>query len=90
MATNTSPERPAIALRCGNIKATMWQNVSEKRPSFATTFSRPFKDQSDVWRNITSFGHSRLNSITRLARFPGTHYRTDSTLASTQPWLDTR
>jgi len=90
MATDTSPERPAIALRCGNIKATMWQNVSEKRPSFATTFSRPFKDQSDVWRNGTSFGHSASIALLALARSPGTHYRTDSTLASTQPWLDTR
>jgi len=40
----------------GNIKATIWQNVSEKGPFFATTFSRPFKDQSGAWRNGTSFG----------------------------------
>ena len=48
--------KPANTLRCGNIKATIWQNVSEKGPFFATTFSRPFKDQSGAWRNGTSFG----------------------------------
>ena len=45
MATNISSKRPATTLRCGNIKATIWQNVSENGPFFATTFSRPFKDQ---------------------------------------------
>ena len=44
MATNN--KKPTHTLRCGNIKATIWQNVSEKGPFFATTFSRPFKDQS--------------------------------------------
>ena len=28
MATNTSSKRPATTLRCGNIKATIWQNAS--------------------------------------------------------------
>ena len=63
MATNTSSKRPATTLRCGNIKATIWQNVSEKGPFFATTFSRPFKDQSGEWRNGTSF---RLNALEAL------------------------
>ena len=40
MATTNS-----TTLRCGNIEATIWQNVSEKRSFCATTFSRPFKDQ---------------------------------------------
>ena len=31
---------------------SIWQNVSEKAPFFATTFSRPFKDQSGQWRNF--------------------------------------
>nr|WP_281720148.1 hypothetical protein [Nitrosomonas nitrosa] len=34
----------------------IWQNVSENGPFFATTFSRPFKDQAGAWRNGTSFG----------------------------------
>ncbi len=35
-----------LKLRCANIKATIWQNVMEKDSFFATTFSRPFRDQS--------------------------------------------
>lgn len=53
MATN---KKPGNTLRCGDIKTTIWHNVSEKGPFFATTFSRPFKDQVGVWRNGTSFG----------------------------------
>jgi len=54
-------------LRCGNIKATIWQNVSEKGPFFATTFSRPFKDQSGAWRNGTSFGLNDLKVFVNVA-----------------------
>jgi hypothetical protein len=60
MATNN---KPANTLRCGNIKATIWQNVSEKGPFFSTTFSRPFKDQSGAWRNSTSFSLNDLEAL---------------------------
>jgi hypothetical protein len=65
MATNN---KPANQLRCGNIKATIWQNVSEKGPFFATTFSRPFKDQFGAWRNGTSFGLNDLEALVTVAR----------------------
>ena len=64
MATN---KKPANTLRCGNIKATIWQNVSEKGPFFSTTFSRPFKDQSGAWRNSTSFGLHDLEALLTVA-----------------------
>jgi hypothetical protein len=67
MATNHSSKRPATTLRCGNIKATIWQNVSENGPFFATTFSRPFKDQSGAWRNSTSFGLNDLEALMNVA-----------------------
>jgi hypothetical protein len=51
MATNNSSKGPATTLRCGNIKATIWENTGEKGSFFAATFSRPFKDQSWMWRN---------------------------------------
>ena len=65
MATNNTP---ANQLRCGNIKAPIWQNVSEKGPFFSTTFSRPFKDQSGAWRNGTSFGPIDLDALLTVAR----------------------
>ena len=67
MATNTSSKRPATTLRCGNIKASIWQNVSEKGSFFSTTFSRPFKDQSGAWRNGTSFGLNDLEALMNVA-----------------------
>ena len=65
MATNN---KPANTLRCGNIKVTIRQNVSEKGPFFATTFSRPFKDQSGEWRNGTSFGLNDLEALVTVTR----------------------
>jgi hypothetical protein len=67
MATNHSSKRPATTLRCGNIKATIWQNVSEKGLFFATTFSRPFKDQSGAWHNGTLFGLNKLKALMNVA-----------------------
>ena len=61
-------KQPANTLRCGNIKATIWENVSEKGPFFATTFSRPFKDPSGEWRNGTSFGLNDLEALLTVAR----------------------
>ena len=60
--------KPANTLRCGNIRATIWENVSEKGPFFSTTFSRPFKDQSGAWRNGTSFGLNDLEALLMVAR----------------------
>lgn len=60
MATN---KKPTHTLRCGNIKATIWQNVGDKGPFFATTFSGQFKDQSGAWRNRTSFGINDLEAL---------------------------
>jgi len=65
MATNN---KPASRLRCGNIKATIWKNLSEKGPFFATTFTRPFKDQSGEWRNGISFGLKDLAALVTVAR----------------------
>jgi hypothetical protein len=64
MATNN---KPTHTVRRGNIKATIWQNVSEKGPFSATTFSRPFKDQSGAWRNGTSFGLNDLEALMTVA-----------------------
>jgi len=67
MATGYSSKRPATTLRCGNIEDTIWQSVSEKGQIFATTFSRPFKDQSGAWRNGTSFSLNDLEALMNVA-----------------------
>jgi hypothetical protein len=58
---------PTHTLRSGNIKATIWKNAGEKGPFFATTFSRPFKNQSGEWRNGTSFGPNDLEALINVA-----------------------
>jgi hypothetical protein len=69
MATKKQQSKqPANTLRCGNIKATIWENTSEKGSFYATTFSRPFKDQSGTWRNGTSFGLNDLELLLTVAR----------------------
>ena len=68
MAINNSSKQPANTLRCGNIKATIWENVSEKGPFYSATCSRPFKDQSGAWRNGTSFGLNDLEALLTVAR----------------------
>ena len=67
MATNNSSKRPATTLRCSNIRSTIWQNVSGKGLFFATTFSRPFKDQAGGWDNGTSFGLNDLEALMKVA-----------------------
>ncbi|SLM48059.1 conserved protein of unknown function [Nitrospira japonica] len=61
-------KQPANTLRFGNIKATIWENGSENGPFFATTFSRPYKDQSGAWRNGASFGLNDLEALRTVAR----------------------
>ena len=50
------------------MKATIRENTSEKGPFFATTFSRPFKDQSGAWHNGTSFGLNDLAALLTVVR----------------------
>ena len=67
MATNQQSKRLATTLRCGNIKATIWQYVSGKSSFLATTFSCPFEDQSGAWHNGTSLGLNDLEALLNVA-----------------------
>jgi hypothetical protein len=69
MATKKQQSKqPANTLRCGNIKATIWENSSEKGPFFSTTFSTPLKDRAGAWRNGTLFGLNDLEALVIVAR----------------------
>ena len=65
MATN---KKPVNTLRCGNIKASLWQNHGEKGPFYSVTFARLFKDGSGAWRNASSFGLHDLEALMSVAQ----------------------
>ena len=65
MATNNKT-RSHAAMRQSS-KPRSGRMSSEKGPFFATTFSRPFKDQSGAWRNGTSFGLNDLEALLTVA-----------------------
>ena len=50
----TTTLKPTHTLRCGNIKATIWQNASEKSHILRNLLAA-VKDQSGAWHNGTSF-----------------------------------
>lgn len=62
MATNKQSKQPATP-RCGNIKATIRQNTSERGPLSTATLSRPFKHQPDASRNGTSIDLNDLEAL---------------------------
>lgn len=63
VSTDPRHNKPANQLRWGNIKATIWENTSEKGPFFSTTFSRRLKDQSGAWRNGILFALGDLEAL---------------------------
>jgi hypothetical protein len=67
MAIKKQSKQPANTLRCGNIKATIWQNAAPKGPFFSATFSRPFKDLTGAWHNASSFGLHDLEALMNVA-----------------------
>ena len=69
MATNNSSKRTTNTLRCGSIKSTIWQNVSEKGPFFA-------------WRNGVPLGLNYLEDLIPVKEGP---IVTAYTLASFSP-----
>ena len=63
----TSTHKPAHVFRCGGLTATIWSNVGEFGPYFTVTYSRPVRDQSGTWHNLTSFTLRDLDTIAYLS-----------------------
>ncbi len=58
MSTSTKT-RPAHEVRIGRIKATIWEQESEKGPWYNIRISRIYKDKDD-WKDSNSFGRDDL------------------------------
>jgi len=63
MATN----KPAITIRDGYIKATIWANNTENGEFYSVVFSRLYKDKDDKPQNASSFSNADLLKVQRLA-----------------------
>lgn len=61
-----SKNKPLQTLRDGAIKASIWQNASEKGPFYSVEFSRTYKT-GEVFKDSGSFSGSDLLKISRLA-----------------------
>jgi len=49
-------QKPIHQIRIGNIRASIWEQSSDKGPFLSVSFSRSYKDQAGAWQN----GHSYL------------------------------
>jgi hypothetical protein len=64
--TTTTNNKPLQTLRDGAIKASIWQNASEKGAFYSVEFSRTYKS-GEVFKDSGSFSGSDLLKICRLA-----------------------
>jgi len=63
MAKNT----PALTIRDGNIKATLWANQSDKGVFVSTTFAKTFDDKGTL-KDGNSFVGSEILRLAEVAR----------------------
>ena len=60
MATN---QKPLHHIRVGSVRASIWENPSEKGPFLSVTFSRSYKDRSGQWHNGQSYFGRDLDAL---------------------------
>ncbi len=60
MATN---QKPFHQIRVGSIRASLWENPSEKGPFLTVTFSRSYKDKSGQWHNGQTYRGRDLDAL---------------------------
>ena len=66
MATNNN--KPALTLRDGALKATIWRHVKEDSVRYSVTLARTYQDQGEQFGETNSFSGSELLKIARLAQ----------------------
>ena len=60
--------RPVETFRDGRLKATVWQNESEKGVYHSVSLAKIFEDQSGKLRETNSFSAGELLRVAELAR----------------------
>jgi len=66
-AKTKAKQRPVHELRLGRIRAAIWENQTDNGPRHNVTFTRLYKDESDQWKDSTSFGRDDLPLLAKLA-----------------------
>ncbi len=58
---------PIETIRDGSLKATIWENDSEKGSFFSVNISRTYKDEEENYHDSASFSGAELLRIANLA-----------------------
>lgn len=68
--TQTAPQKankPAHEVRCGRIKATIWENETANGTRYNVTFIRLWRDDQGNWQDSPSFGRDDLLLLAKVA-----------------------
>ncbi len=67
-APQTTGKPPAAEFRCGRIRATVWENLSDGHGKwYSVVVSRSYK-QGDAWKTAQSFGRDDLLVVAEVVR----------------------
>ena len=61
-----NPQKPVAEVRIGAVKASIWQNETDRGRWHSVNFSRLYKDGDD-WKNSSSFGRDDLLLLAKVA-----------------------
>lgn len=56
-------QKPLHQIRVGNVRASIWEQSSDKGPFLTVTFSRSYKDKQDQWKNGHSYQVHEIESL---------------------------
>jgi len=68
-------QRPIETFRDGRLKASIWQNESDKGPYHTVTMAKVYEDRSGKLQETNSFSSGELLRVAELAREAHTYVR---------------
>ena len=68
MSTSTTTNKPALSLRDGSLKATIWANEMPKGGlRYSVEFSRSYTDEAGNWHDAPYFSNGEILRVAHLA-----------------------
>lgn len=68
MDSTTVPNKPIETLRDSRLKASIWENESEKGPYYTVSLAKIYEDKDGQLQETQSFSASELLRVAELAR----------------------